>query len=324
MENNVVFVTGVSGFLGTNLVNSLIEEGFKVKALLRNVFSYKGVRHSNLELIQGQLSDNLVPYLKTTHVFIHVAAETNQSLLNYSDYRKINVEATQYLLQSCINCGVKRFIYISSANTLGYGSIIDPGNEKKQMRMPFVKSFYAQSKLDAEEYLLSQTDKIDVVILNPTFMIGAYDSKPGSGKIILMALKKKIVLYPPGGKNFVDVKDVAQGIIHSIENGRSGEKYILANENLSYAEFFNKLNVISTQKTIMIKVPQWLLITIGLLGDLLRKMKIETSFNSVNLQMLCINNFFSNEKSKRELKLNYRKIENAISDAIDYYKNNSL
>ncbi|HEY9222514.1 MAG TPA: NAD-dependent epimerase/dehydratase family protein [Lutibacter sp.] len=112
-------------------------------------------------------------------------------------------------------------------------------------------SLYTKSKLEAENYLLQNTDKIEIIVINPSFMLGAYDSKPSSGKIILMARKKKIIFYPSGGKNFVHVKDASAGIISCLEKGKNGEKYFIANKNLTYAEF-KKINHLTNQNPIMI------------------------------------------------------------------------
>jgi dihydroflavonol-4-reductase len=70
-------------------------------------------------------------------------------------------------------------------------------------------------------------------------MIGAFDAKLSSGRIIIHFLKNKLALYPSGGKTFIDVKSAATPICNAIEYGRSGNKYVLPGENLSYKEFLN-------------------------------------------------------------------------------------
>lgn len=184
----------------------------------------------------------------------------------------------------------------------------------------FKQSHYAKSKLEAENYLLKNKHKIDTVIINPTFMLGAYDTKPSSGKIILMGWNKRLIFYPPGGKNFVHVKDVSFGIIKAIEKGVSGEKYLLANTNLSYKEFFTTLNRLTDQNPMMIQIPKQLLITMGYFGNLLRKLKINTSLSITNTKILCIENYFSNNKSIKQLDMSYQPIEKAITDAVDYFQ----
>ena len=317
-----IFATGINGLLGTNLTNDLLESGFSVKGLIRNKLKFKGLRHQNLEFIQGDLFDDLSQHLHGIDTIIHIAAETNMNLVSYSDYWKINSKATIQLFDTAIRCRVKKFVFVSTANTLGYGSFNDLGTEQKEMKPPFSASFYAKSKLEAENYLLQNNDKIEVIIINPCFMLGAYDTKPSSGKIILMGWKKKIVFHPSGGKNFVHVKDVSKAIIKSLSKGKNGEKYLVANENLTYAEFYKKLNCISNQSPIMIKIPKSLLLILGYIGDILRYFKFKTAISSINMKALCIQNFYSNNKSKIELGLEYQRIEFAISDAINFFKEN--
>lgn len=314
-----VFVTGINGLLGSNLVEDLLLKNFIVKGLIRDKAKFIGPNHKNLELIQGNLFDDLTPFLKDIDIVIHVAAETSQSLTTYDSYRKINYEATKQLFNAAVCCGVKKFVFVSTANTLGFGSLAVLGNELKAMKKPFTDSFYAISKFEAEQFLLENIHKTDVILLQPTFMIGAYDSKPSSGKIILMGWKKKIVFYPPGGKNFVHVKDVSNAVIKSFTAAENGQKYLIANENLSYFQFFKKLNNITNQKPVMIKIPKCGLTLLGYFGDLMRLFKIKTNLSSTNMKALCIDNFYCNEKSIHSFKMKYHTIDSAINDAVDYF-----
>ena len=318
------FVTGISGLLGANLAIDLVQSGYHVRGLVRDRSKLKVASHQNMEIIEGGLDSDLSDALRGVDILIHVAAETRQNLFRYSDYLKVNYEATVNLFNEAVRMGVKKFVFVSTANTMGFGSLDDPGNEDKEARFPFKASFYAKSKLEAENYVLKHKDKIETLVVNPTFMLGPHDSKPSSGKIILMGWKKRFVLCPPGGKNFVHVKDVSSGIIKAISKGRNGEKYLLANENLSYVEFFKKLNRIANQDPILIRIPKPMLMVGGYVGDLLRMLRIRTSLSSTNMKILCVNNFYSNAKSKTELELEYRPVELSIRDALDYFQGSGL
>ena len=315
-----VFLTGINGLLGTNLAIGLLEKGYEVRGLIRNRSSYKGPFNANLELVQGNLSDNLTPLLTNMDVVIHAAAETNQHLLRYADYRSVNCDASIHLMNASIKSGVRKFVFVSTSNTIGYGSVNDLGDEQKQVKYPFSASFYARSKLEAEQALLQFKDRTEVIIINPGFMIGTFDSKPSSGRIILMGMDKKFIFYPEGGRSFVHVKDVVQGILNSMEKGINGEKYLLVNENITYAEFFKKLNSLTCQKPLMIKVPRLALSVLGYGGDVLRRLGVRTNLCSVNMKMLCIKNYYSNKKSVQELGMVYQPIETAISDAVAYFR----
>lgn len=317
-----VFVTGVTGLLGANVVIKLLNDGYFVIALVRKKSSYYGEENQNLRLIEGDLFSEISPYLKDVSYMIHIAAETRQNLLYYEEYEKINYDAVAHLFSQAVASGIEKFVFVSTANTLGYGSGEQLENEKIPQKYPFTHSFYAKSKLKAENYLLKNNTLTEVMIVNPTFMIGAYDYKPSSGRIIFWAWKKKIIFYPKGGKNFVHVQDVTDGIVKTLKHGRNGEKYVLANENLKYKTFFQKINKITGQNAVMIPIPDTILSALGLLGDFLRALKIKTNLSSVNMKTLRIDNFYSNRKSIEELGIKYQPIESAIEDAIEFFQNN--
>lgn len=319
-----IFVTGTTGLLGTNVIIKLLKDGYFVTALVRKKGNYLGQKNENLRLIEGDLFSDVSLYLDGISCFIHIAAETRQDLLTYEDYKKINGDAVVHLFSQAEACKVERFLFVSTANTLGFGSLEKLGNEKTVQQYPFTHSFYAQSKLETENYLLQNKKTTAVVILNPTFMIGAYDYKPSSGKIIFWAWKKKLIFYPKGGKNFVHVEDVADGVIGAVRYGENGEKYLLAHENFTYKEFFRKVNIITQQNPMMIPVPDSVLFFLGLLGDFLRKCKVKTNLCSVNMKALRINNFYSNKKSVDDFAIKYQPIEKAIDDAVTFFRLNKI
>ncbi|MGE8536430.1 NAD-dependent epimerase/dehydratase family protein [Chryseobacterium sp. JV274] len=317
-----VCVTGATGLLGTNVIIKLLQNGYSVIALVRKKSGWLGEENENLKLVEADLSSDLSLLLKEVDCIIHIAAETRQNLISYGEYRKVNYEMTVNLFTHAELAGVKKFLFVSTANTLGYGNTAFRGNEQAPQLYPFTHSLYAQSKLEAEDYLLKNYKNTDVIIVNPTFMIGAYDSKPSSGKIIFWTWKKKLVFYPKGGKNFVHVEDAANGILYAIQYGKTDEKYLLANENLSYKEFFKKVNRITDQNPVMIAIPNRILSFLGLIGDGLRKLKIKTNLSISNMKALQIRNYYSNQKSVEELGIQYQSVDKAIEDAVQYFIEN--
>lgn len=315
-----VFVTGATGLLGTNTIIKLLQYDYSVTALVRKKSSWMGEENENLRLIEGDLFSDISEHLQDVGTVIHIAAETSQDLLRYEDYKKTNYDAVVHLFAQTVSVGVEKFLFVSTANTLGYGNSAPWGNEEAPQLYPFTRSYYAKSKLETENYLLQQRKETKVVIVNPTFMIGAYDRKPSSGKIIFWAWKKKLVFYPKGGKNFVHVEDVVEGIIKATENGKNGEKYLLANENLTYKEFFGKVNAITGQAPVMIPIPNSGFAILGIIGDILRKLKIKTSLSSPNMKALRINNYYSNRKSSEELGIRYQPVDKAVEDAICFFE----
>lgn len=316
-----VFITGISGLLGTNLALLLLEKGYTVKGLVRNKNTFSLMRHERLHLVQGELQDDLSLHLKDVVIIIHAAAVTRQNLTRYSDYYNVNYTATKQLMQAAVKMQVKKFIYVSTANTIGYGADDTlPVPEQKLMKPPFTRSFYARSKAAAEQYILEERSRIDVIIINPTFMIGAYDSKPSSGKIILMGIKRRVLFCPPGGKNFVAAADVAMVIERCIHAGKNGKRYLAAGENLSYTGFFKKIRLQTRKAQWILPLPGVVLRLMGYIGDGLRYCNIRTNLSSNNMRILRIHNFYNNSTAVKELSVQYQDIDNAIAESIRYFK----
>ena len=253
-----ILVTGASGLLGSNTIQELLSKGYQVRALVRDKSKFALEYHKHVELIIGSLSDRGVieKAVKGCKFIIHCAAETSQSKIHYSDYYKNNVEAADILYKIAIDCGVNRIIHVSTCNVFGFGNLMNLGDEKKPIKNPFTNSLYVQSKFASQNLALTFSDKIDIIIVNPTFLIGPFDQKPSSGRIIIHGYGKRIIFYPSGGKNFVDVRDAAKAIAALLLYGRNREAYILAGENLTYKQFFRKLSNYTSNKPLLIKIPK--------------------------------------------------------------------
>jgi dihydroflavonol-4-reductase len=212
---------------------------------------------------------------------------------------------------------------VSTANVFGPGSKENPGSESAPFTLGHYKSGYINSKYMAQEYVLKNVNEynLNAVVVNPTFIIGPYDSKPSSGKMILHGLKHGIQWYPSGGKNFVNVHDVAQGIIRALEIGRNGQCYLLAGENLTYREFFSQLNQVSGRKPIQIKVPKVLIRFAGEIADVWSNLiRQPLAFNKSNAQLLCLDNYYTDKKAAQEFGLQTTPVKSGIEEALTWFR----
>jgi dihydroflavonol-4-reductase len=139
-----------------------------------------------------------------------------------------------------------------------------------------------------------------------------------------MGLNKRFIFYPPGGKNFIHVSDAAKCITNLLTMGKNGEAYLLANQNLSYKTFFEKLSKSSDKKSLLIPIPIFVLIVLGKLGNILSNFGINNEITMTNMQILCTQNFYSNKKIKEQFQFEFKSIEIAIKDSIDWFNNNSI
>ena len=315
-----VLITGANSLLGTHVIHELLAAGYAVRGLLRRRNSYVGNNHPALELIEGSCTDRntLRQAMQGCRYVIHCAARTGQSG-DYNSYKKINVTATTRLIETAIECGIKRVVYVASANVFAYGTKEQPGDEKHPIAFPFTESPYAKSKYEALQQLENYHGQIEIVTVCPTFMIGAWNSRPSSGRIILRGYRRRIVFYPPGGKNFVAAGDVARGIVTALTEGHNGEQYLLAGENLTYAEFYRLLATRTHCRQRLVQIPAWLLLAIGTIGDWLSKTGLKSEITRANMRILCVGNYYSNAKSVRELHLCYRPLAEAIDEAVNWF-----
>ena len=319
-----VLITGGNGLLGHNTILQLLSEGYIVHAIVRKADNVL-VQHENLHIFEGDFTvyDSLLLAAKGCEAIIHIAAATDMSL-PYSQFEKINVGGSKNIISVARALDIKRIVYISTLNTIGYGLPHHSADESFPMQYPFTKSHYAITKNMAETLFLEEAkhDGRHIVIINPGFMVGGYDTKPSSGQLILIAYRKPIMLVPQGGKCFVHVQDVALAVVNAITMGRNGEKYIAGVHNKSLIEFYKLQKQVCGYRQLLVRVPCWLTNMVGVFGDVLRKIGVRTQVCSINTRQLCVREYYSNTKAKTELKMSETPLERAISDSICWLKRN--
>jgi dihydroflavonol-4-reductase len=252
-------VTGGTGFVGANVVRLLLQRGIEVRALVRPRSDTRNLDSLDVELVAGDLRDraSLEAALAGCDTVYHVAA---MYALWTSDPRQIydsNVTGTVNLLEAAGTAGVRRIVYTSSVATIGLPKDGTPANEEVALRPEELVSDYKRSKYLAEQEALKYAQRgLPVVIVNPSFPVGAWDVKPTpSGQIIVNFLRGKIPAYVNTGLNVVDVEDVALGHLLAAEKGRIGERYILGNANLTLPAMFQLLQQVSGVKAPHIRIP---------------------------------------------------------------------
>jgi len=317
-----VLVTGANGFLSGHIINELLKCGYSVRAMMRIGAKAPALTGLDVEVIYGNITDKsaIEKAVAGCEIVIHAAADTNQSYRKIEDYYPANVEATSNIIEAMSDSGCKRLIFVSSANTMGFGTLENPGNEDTPASPLLLKSGYAKSKLMAQNLVLEavKNHKIDAVVVNPTFMVGPFDYHPKSGRIFKMILGKKIAFYPTGGKNIVDVRDAAKGIVNAINLGKSGECYLIAGENLSFRDFFQKTKLHAKQKTKLIPIPVFIIKLAGICGSIFRYFGLTIELSFVNASVLCKNNYFDNRKAVGQLGLPCSRIDKTINDYLEW------
>uniref|UniRef100_UPI0032170326 NAD-dependent epimerase/dehydratase family protein n=1 Tax=uncultured Draconibacterium sp. TaxID=1573823 RepID=UPI0032170326 len=327
-KENKVLVTGANGLLGSHVVRELLMRNYKVRVFVREGSDLRALKNLTIEYFTGQIISEKDVYnaVKGCDFVVHAAARTSQVPSALKAFEKPNIESTKNIIKACKELKIKRLVYVSTANCFGNGTLKNPGNEETPF-MPWLKSSgYAYSKYLAQQMVLEEVNKngLDAVVVNPTFIIGKNDFKPSSGQIFNHVVKKSIVFYPTGGKNFVDAEMAAKGVVNAMENGRLGACYLLAGENHSYLRFFRLVTRVLKQKTVFVPIPRWLLLAAGYCGscyEKIRKKPIQLTYT--NARMLCLNNFFTADKACRELDFKVVPVSESVEKAILWFQKNN-
>jgi dihydroflavonol-4-reductase len=323
-----VLVTGANGLLGSHIVRELLKREYNVKVLVRKGSNLRALEGLNIEFFYGLMTqkNDVLSAAEGCDFLIHSAAKTSPKPSDVEAFKTANIKSTEYCVEAVKKYRLKRFVFVSTANTLGNGTKENPGNEEKPFMSWLKKSGYAYSKRIAQEMVLDETKNsdLDAVVVNPTFIIGKNDVKPSSGQIFSHIVDKPVVFYPPGGKNFVDAEAAATGAVSAMERGKRGECYLLAGENLTYKEFYKMTAEIARQNPVMIPIPEFILMTLGYIGDFSENiLKIPVRLSKVNARMLCENNFYTPAKAMQELNLPLTPAREAAKKAIDWFRENN-
>ena len=184
---------------------------------------------------------------------------------------------------------------------------------------------YAITKRQAEDVVNAARDRIDAVIVNPTYMFGPRDARPSSGKLIIDIVKRRVPGWTPGYNNFVDVRDVARGMIAAWQRGRRGERYILAGHDMTYADIMRRIADVAGVRPPRFQIPRVAAKVFGAFGDLVERLGREPLVNSTQIRYAYTDRFrFASDKAARELGYTFGPIEPAIRDAIAWFRANAM
>jgi len=319
-----VLVTGANGFLGSHVVRILLEKGYDVRAFILEGTPEDNLKKLTYEVYRGNLlnSSDIETALESCDYVIHTAAITDVWPTKNALSWKINFEAVKNLADEIKRKPIKKFIHVGTANSFGYGTLAQPGTEESRFNGGKYGLDYMNSKKAAQDFLLAEAENngLPVVIINPTFMIGENDSKPGPGEMIISVIAGKVPGYAAGGRCFASVTDVANGIVNALEKGRIGECYITGGTNLCYKDFFALIGKIANVNPPNRNIPTFLAIPFAAIIELLARLRKKKPKLSIAMAKISGDgHYYSSEKAIRELDFPQTSLETALSEAIAWY-----
>jgi dihydroflavonol-4-reductase len=322
-----VLVTGANGFLGSWLVRELLKQGHEVHALVRKSSDLSELSGLNPKYVYGDVTDvhSLLLTFAGMDAVFHLAGLIAYKKSERQKMEKINVDGTSNVIEACRANAVKRLIHVSSVVAVGASFSTEYVlNEESTYNVSKLNLGYFETKHKAELLVQDAIDKkrIDAVMVNPSTIYGPGDARKGSRKTQLKVAQGKFKFYTSGGVNVVAVEDVVQGIISAWQKGKSGQRYILAGENLLIKDLFRIIAEKAHQPEPSILIPSFLLHFLGIVGDLLSSFGLNSSISRENAWTATMFHWFDSSKAQRELDFKPRPAEIAISQSVQWMDNN--
>jgi dihydroflavonol-4-reductase len=320
-----VVVTGASGLLGGNLAAALRAEGHDVVATRR-----AGTRSAHLDdlaLIWEDADLASIEALARTfagaEAVFHCAAAATVKREVTAELTAANVTGTANVIEAAVAARVPRLVHTSSVVAVGLTTDGRPCDETAAWNFEAqgLIDAYAITKRRAEDLVHAARDRIDAVIVNPTYLFGPRDARPSSGKLIVDVVRRRVPGWTPGYNNFVDVRDVARGMIAAWRRGRRGERYILAGHDMTYRDVMNEIARVAGVRPPRFRVPRPIAWAVGQWGDLVERRGKEPLVNSTQIRYAYTDRFrFRSEKAATELGYAAGPLEPAIRDAIAWFR----
>ena len=328
------FVTGASGFIGSNLVHELLARGHRVKALLRPGADERGLQGLKFERATGDILDRklLEREMEGYDWCFHVAASYQLWMRNYAAMYEINVEGTRNVLAAAGKAGCRKIVYTSTVGCIGVAKMVKgqmiPATEYEIVSEDQMSNDYKRSKFRAEGVAVEMFRKaaLPVIIVNPSAPIGPGDVKPTpTGRIIVDFLNRRMPAYLETGLNWVHVRDVAVGHILAAEKGRFGERYILGNKNGNWTmqQTLALLEKITGSPAPKTKIPHWLALRVAEANEMLSFVTGKPPRAPLaGVRMAKYKMWFNPDKAIRELGLPQSPPEQAFADAVAWFRAN--
>lgn len=259
-----VLVTGATGFLGRHLVSLLLSRGESVRALVRPGQQADDVHRLGAEVVRGNILDRVAMCgaARGCGLVFHLAGVVAHEDRDRPRLAAVNVEGTRVLLEAAGQ--EARIVHVSSVAAIGPAPAADQLADERQPFPSWANRLpYAATKRAGEELALGAAEcGADVVVANPGFLLGPGDVHRISTWAIGRYLQGALRFHAPGGLSFVDVRDVAAGLIAAAQRGRAGERYILTSRegNLSHQELFRRVAAVTGIRRRMLPVPSRLAI----------------------------------------------------------------
>ena len=324
-KNEMILVTGATGFLGSELISQLLQQGKKLKALKRDGSFIPASLAGNplIEWLVADINDTATLediFEGVTQVY-HCAALVSFDPKDKKELLKVNIEGTSNIVNLCVEHNA-RLIHVSSVAALGEPKKGKMITEDDYWEYDSKVHSYAISKYEGEmEVWRGIAEGLDAVIVNPSVIIGKNAGFTGSGAIFKL-VKDGLSYYTKGATGIVDVADVAKSMISLMDSEITGERFTISSENYHYQQFFTEIAKGFGVKAPAKEAKAWMM------GIAWRAAKVASMFtgkaaaltsdaarSSLNVSL------YSNEKIKNTIDITFKPLQQSILEVCAGLKN---
>jgi len=320
-----VFITGATGFLGTNLLHLLVQQGDEITAIKRETSDISAFENMSVDWKTADILD--LESLKaacpeSVDVIYHVAADTNMWAVNNDKQSNINLQGTRNMIEVALERKARRFVHTSSIAAYGQHDeqVI---TEDTPQRGDQCFSNYYQTKFGSEQLVRKAVDEmgLDAVILNPCHLVGPWDRHNWSQMLTLVA-NEKLPGVPPGYGSFCHISEVAKAHVAAAKLGKKGDNYILSGVDASFVEFVQIIGQLLNKKVPKKAMPYWLLKVVGHVSVFFARFTgKEPDMTPEKVMIVSEVLKVSSQKAQRELNYNINiSLEKMLSDCYEWMR----
>lgn len=326
---NTYFITGINGFLGRTIAKQLLKEGNEVAGL-----RLPGDKDSLLEKVTYYIGDVSKRY--TLSKFIKAASEKHAVIIHcaglvsiateHPKLWSVNVDGTRNIVDLCEEYHIAKLICVSSVHAIPEYSAGTLIKETDHFSAALVHGAYGKSKAEAAAYVLQAMKRgLAAVMVHPSGIIGPGDTgKSYMTQLIRFYVRHGLPVAVQGGYDFVDVRDVADGIIRCAKSDTYGECYLLSNEYISVRRLFDALSHITGRKKVWGNIPLGCVRPFAPLCEKLSgSFRMPALVTPYSIYTLGSNAEFSHEKADRLLGYHTRPLEETLEDMAAWIKNDN-
>lgn len=319
-----ILVTGANGFIGANVVRSLLKRDYAVRVFVRSNANMRNLDGLNVEIVHGDLLKpaSIIDAAAGCKAIVHSAGWIDTHPLNGWRNWEINFIGATNVFTAGQLAGVEKIIYTASIFALGVGAHGQPANEAVADNLGHLKFPYVVARRAAQAKANKLVSGgVPIVFVYPTYCIGpgVHDFSASPQRQIMAFLRGHMPFYASGGMNLVDVRDAAEVHVLALERGEVGGKYLAGGHDVQFRDLFKQLAQAAGRRAFMLPVPQVALLASGWMLQWLSRSPL---MDAGTAQLMRYRWFYDSSQAKQELGYAPRPLDETLRDLVAWLRDN--